>query len=737
MYYSDKPIESCEADQLGRAQFSKNLAKSLLNLKSSETFTVGLYGKWGSGKTSVLNMIQQEIEHLSTEMKDSEVPLIMRFEPWNYSDCNQLLVQFFAQLSSIIDLKSKDKNLEKVGKLLEQYSSSLSLLEYIPYFGKFLKIIPALAEDVGHNLKESSEMRISDISLQKEAVVKALEKQTRRIIVFVDDIDRLSNEQIRLIFKLTQSIASFPSMIYILAFDQEVVANALSPVQNCDGSKYLEKIIQVPFYLPEIDSSKIRKVLFSRLYDLIKKYEINNFDTLYLSKVFRFCVAPYIHTMRDIIRVINVLSLKLALLGNEVNFSDLVAVCVFQTLVPQYMTYIKANKTALIGSNDPFEMLRERHKDKKSKEEFTKEFSTITSISPEKMVDSLSILFPKFASQIKHNNEYYTDDDLRREKRLAHIDKYDLYMTLSLDELAVTNSELEKIINILEENEFVEYLYESDSQNRVIDLLLELQSHIDRIPIERIPLFVRVLIEQAYNLSETNQKTFFQISAKDCAEQFIYKLLFRLTDEAERGLLLLEILESCSVKGLQTFSTLLYKFELEHGRLAAKGNEKSKKTVSIESLEALESCFLKKIHSLFKDGENNVLDQPNAFMLCYLWENFDNVSFYAVLEKLLESPKNICRCMSLSASKWTGTSISWSFSEDYLKYVSKEKVFESIDKTVFSSEYNSLPDELKETMAAFIIWNNNPDVDEDERVTLPKVSELLLEWENIRTSLDI
>ncbi len=90
--------------------------------------------------------------------------------------------------------------------------------------------------------------------------------------------------------------------------------------------------------------------------------------------------------------------------------------------------------------------------------------------------------------------------------------------------------------------------------------------------------------------------------------------------------------------------------------------------------------------------------------------------------------------MNLSASKRSGSRISWQFTENYLKYVSKEEVLESINKTVFSSEYNSLPTELKETMAAFIIWNNNPDVDEDERVTFPKVSELLLDWEKSRNT---
>ena len=76
MYYSDKPIESSENDLLGRSQFSKHLAQSLLKLNSSESFTVGINGKWGTGKTSVLNMVQKEISVLSEEMVENEKPLI-------------------------------------------------------------------------------------------------------------------------------------------------------------------------------------------------------------------------------------------------------------------------------------------------------------------------------------------------------------------------------------------------------------------------------------------------------------------------------------------------------------------------------------------------------------------------------------------------------------------------------------------------------------------------------------
>ena len=61
MFYSDKPISSDSEDQLNRKGFAKLLAHTLVHLDSSDTFTVGLFGKWGCGKTSLVNMTLAEI----------------------------------------------------------------------------------------------------------------------------------------------------------------------------------------------------------------------------------------------------------------------------------------------------------------------------------------------------------------------------------------------------------------------------------------------------------------------------------------------------------------------------------------------------------------------------------------------------------------------------------------------------------------------------------------------------
>lgn len=85
----------------------------------------------------------------------------------------------------------------------------------------------------------------------RDKVSKALKKLDKPLIVVLDDIDRLSTPEIRDIFKLVRLTASFPNIIYILAFDRVRVEQALGE-QGISGRDYLEKILQLVADLPVI-----------------------------------------------------------------------------------------------------------------------------------------------------------------------------------------------------------------------------------------------------------------------------------------------------------------------------------------------------------------------------------------------------------------------------------------------------------------------------------------------------
>ena len=82
MFYSDKPISSNSDDLLKRSGFAKLLAETIINLDKADTFTVGVFGKWGSGKTSVVKMMLQELEKQQESTNENNRFVVVHFEPW-------------------------------------------------------------------------------------------------------------------------------------------------------------------------------------------------------------------------------------------------------------------------------------------------------------------------------------------------------------------------------------------------------------------------------------------------------------------------------------------------------------------------------------------------------------------------------------------------------------------------------------------------------------------------------
>ncbi len=83
-----------------------------------------------------------------------------------------------------------------------------------------------------------------------DELLNYIESLNKKILIVIDDIDRLNNNEIQQIFQLVKMLGNFPNTIYLLSMDDTIVANSLKEVQKYDGYKYLEKIVQVPLRLP-------------------------------------------------------------------------------------------------------------------------------------------------------------------------------------------------------------------------------------------------------------------------------------------------------------------------------------------------------------------------------------------------------------------------------------------------------------------------------------------------------
>jgi predicted KAP-like P-loop ATPase len=244
----DRPISVAAEDRLGRSGFARMLARALVERPQATSFVVALYGGWGSGKTSTLNLA---FEALNEFVSGGQGPLLIRFNPWWYSSTGELLIQFFAQLG---DEFEKDHGLRPIKSRLLEYGQLLAPLGPIADLlgaGGAGTPLGGLLSALFKRSQAKGQERSRDLRVLKAQIESAIEESGRRIVVVIDDVDRLSAEEIRDIFRLVKATADFPNTRYLLAFDFDTVTNALYDVQKTDGAKYLEKIVQLPFSLPE------------------------------------------------------------------------------------------------------------------------------------------------------------------------------------------------------------------------------------------------------------------------------------------------------------------------------------------------------------------------------------------------------------------------------------------------------------------------------------------------------
>ena len=252
MFNPDQPIQSSEQDVLNRVPFAQSFAEAILNYIEKECLVLGLFGAWGSGKTSILNMALEHIVSSTQDKSNDDKPIIVKFNPWNYADQNQLITQFFKEFS--VQLKRKDyaSSAKDIGKKIETYSKLFDPLVLIPTAGPIFKMFSVLLGVLGRGMRGWGEAKSKDLETLKKELNVFLDKQKNKIIIVIDDIDRLSDIEIRHVFQLIKSVGDFHNTIYVLAFDKNVVSKALDRLQEGQGLLYLEKVIQVPFEVPLI-----------------------------------------------------------------------------------------------------------------------------------------------------------------------------------------------------------------------------------------------------------------------------------------------------------------------------------------------------------------------------------------------------------------------------------------------------------------------------------------------------
>ena len=435
LIHTDKPAEKKVQDRFQRYDFSKRIASIISAPQNDKSLIIGLYGKWGEGKSTILNFIQNELP---------KETIVINFNPWLFSDEKHLLNSFFEAFAEALH-KSDKSTTEKIGNFLSDYAGAIGTI------AQFVGASTDGLEKLGNKMKNVSIEKI------KDRIDKYIIDSNKNIVVLVDDIDRLDINEVQYIFKVVKLVGDFPRTSYVLAFDDEMVSKALSPkysgTTSNTGYQFLEKIVQIPLKIPKASTKALRQYTLELLDRVVNSnnIELNKSDLGDFVRNFDTAFLPYIDNPRIGVRYANTLAFSIPLLKNEANMSDLMVIEGLKIFYPELYDKIRVSPELFTyhSSND---------RDNK-KEKIKKEIDNAISIYDEKkqkiLIELLSNLFPQL--EAVYRNSYYSDDSYKkwlRDKKISSGKYFGRYFSYSVQDNDIPDAFLDQFINDLNTNEF-------------------------------------------------------------------------------------------------------------------------------------------------------------------------------------------------------------------------------------------------------------------------------------------
>lgn len=463
--YTDKPASVKSEDNFQRYEFAKRIASIVSTPKIDKSLIVGLYGRWGEGKTTVMNFIREELP------SDT---VVVNFNPWLFSDEQHLLKSFFSSITDALGASDKT-NKEKIGALLSDYGGAIGTIT------QFVGVKTDGLEKLGNKLKNTSSEQL------KKRIDDLIIDSGKNIVVFVDDIDRLDIQEIQYVFKLVKLVGDFPRTAYILSFDDEMVSAALAPKyggnSKVSGYNFLEKIIQVPLKIPIASKKAMSKYTITLLNKVLENWSIqlSEHENNSFIEAFNSAFLPFMDTPRLGIRYANTLSFSLPLLKGEANTGDLIIIEGVKIFYPELYDFIRTNGYLFLERTDKHysEFGRAQHK----KDDIKRHISSVIQIYNEDkqkvIVGLLQLLFPQLKSI--YSNTTYPDKSYTqwtKEKKICSNRYFERYFSYTVQEGVIPDNYFDQLINSLEImpiEETFHKLEQSIEQYSAFELILKLR----------------------------------------------------------------------------------------------------------------------------------------------------------------------------------------------------------------------------------------------------------------------
>ncbi|MFI3305103.1 MAG: P-loop NTPase fold protein [Rikenellaceae bacterium] len=291
--------ESCHAnnDSYKRSDFFDEVSEKLRKAFFFEgSFALGITGKWGSGKSTMLMELVKDVK------ADNNIDICFEFNPWSCDNADQIVSNFITTY--------KDQ--------VKQYIPDLS--DNIDSYAKLLIGSIDNTFTLSGILQNTSSILFNNtqtLQSQYKIISSRLKKSQVRCIIFIDDIDRLNHNEIMAILRLIRNTANFPNTVFVVAYDKEYVTSTMQNNNIINPASYLDKIFNLEIQLPKYEEYAICNELLDRFaayFKFDKNSKESNKYRIFIEKSITgkddtentfYLVPKILVTNRDVIRFFN------------------------------------------------------------------------------------------------------------------------------------------------------------------------------------------------------------------------------------------------------------------------------------------------------------------------------------------------------------------------------------------------------------------------------------------------
>ena len=321
---SDYPIEAKEEDIFSFDNDANKLADKINGLDRKKTWSIAITAPWGTGKTSFMNLVIENINENEFE--------IVRFNPRDCKSFKTIQEDFFTAIACVLS-----KYDSRCSNTIKDYMASLQLID-----------------NRGIIEKLTSFYQIWNKVELKESIEKSFASLNKRVLVMIDDFDRLSKDEILEVLKLIDSNAAFTNLIFLTAYDKKQVNRMLGDDYETKDACFVDKFFNLEFAIPLRSYTYISRYINEKLCELLKA-DSSETDKIHRTiKYWQTTFEKFLPTLRDAKRYINQFLLDFQGVRGDVVVNEFLLVQLIKYRYPeQYRSlYKKEYITEGVGSDN-------------------------------------------------------------------------------------------------------------------------------------------------------------------------------------------------------------------------------------------------------------------------------------------------------------------------------------------------------------------------------------------------